>query len=251
MKRRTASLPASSRGAGGRRHDAAALEETYCEFAHVKATTDEYEGQPCESRQSGMVHLARRTEHEAVRTYGLLYRVGRMGPCDPCNDVRGVGMTGRNMDRIMGAPGSSVVRTGIADGSPVPLRRPPRRPPLGTAAAGTAGAVASLGAAAGSSGRGATTSPLIGRLAVVVARMPAARDELPSGRPAAGVRLRTPCPLPSLRPRAAEEPLPAAAAAAPAASPPASARRRSALRRRAAPRGLNATRPLPPPAEGI
>ena len=107
------------------------LAEAYRGFVHVKATTDEYAGQPCEERQSDQVHLVRRTEHEAVRAYGLLHRAGRMGPDDLlAATFEEWEWAGRNMDRIMGAPGSNAVRRLLDDGSPVPPPEAPSPAPL-------------------------------------------------------------------------------------------------------------------------
>ena len=107
------------------------LAEAYSGFVHVKATTDEYAGQPCEERQSDLVHLVRKTEHEAVRAYGLLSKSGRMGPDDLyAMTFEEWEWAGRNMDRIMGAPGSNAVRRLLDDGSPVPPPEAPSPAPL-------------------------------------------------------------------------------------------------------------------------
>ena len=107
------------------------LGETYREFAHVKATTDEYKGQPCERRQSDSTHLVLKTEHEASRAYGLLYRAGRMGPDDLlAMSFEEWEWAGRNVERIMGAPESNAVRRRLDDGSPVPPPEAPSPAPL-------------------------------------------------------------------------------------------------------------------------
>ena len=109
----------------------ATLAEAYRMSVRVKAATDEYAGQPCEERQSDLLHLVRRTEHEAVRAYGLLHRAGRMGPDGLLAATFGEReWAGRNMDRIMGAPGSNAVRRLLGDGSPVPPPEAPSPAPL-------------------------------------------------------------------------------------------------------------------------
>ena len=107
------------------------LGETYREFAHVKATTDEYAGQPCKKRQSDSTHLVRKTEHEAARAHGLLYRAGRMGPDDAlAMSFEEWEWARQNAELIMGAPGSNAVRRRLDDGSPVPPPETPSPAPL-------------------------------------------------------------------------------------------------------------------------